>query len=82
MRGSLKVIACVEDQGIVDRVLAHPREKEQDAPARPLLVPPTRAPPETRLIDAKHQERVHWGALPLLAGKESSSSALNQQASH
>jgi hypothetical protein len=44
----LKVIACVEDQGIIDRILAHLREKEQDPPARPLLVPPTRAPPESR----------------------------------
>ena len=43
--GSLKVIACIEDQDIIDRFLAHLREKEQNAPARPLLVPPTRAPP-------------------------------------
>lgn len=45
--GSLKVIACIEDQDIIDRILAHLREKEQEAPARPLLVPPTRAPPAT-----------------------------------
>ncbi len=32
---------------IIDRILAHLREKEQEAPARPLLVPPTRAPPAT-----------------------------------
>ena len=43
--GSVKVIACIEDQDIIDRILAHLREKEQEAPARPLLVPPTRAPP-------------------------------------
>ena len=43
--GSAKVIACIEDQDIIDRILAHLREKEQEAPARPLLVPPTRAPP-------------------------------------
>ena len=42
--GSLKVTACIEDQDIIDRILAHLREKEQEAPARPLLVPPTRAP--------------------------------------
>ena len=53
--GSVKVIACIEDQDVIDRILAHLREKEQEAPARPLLVPPTRAPPET---------------LPLFAGKE------------
>ena len=50
--GSLKVIVgapnrCIEDQDIIDRILAHLREKEQEAPARPLLVPPTRAPPAT-----------------------------------
>jgi hypothetical protein len=65
--GSLKVIACIEDQGIIDRILAHLREKEQDIPTLPLLVPPPRAPPET---------------LPLFAGKESSSTALKQQGSH
>ena len=43
--GSLKVIACIEDQDIIDRILAHLRKKEQEAPARPLLVPPTKAPP-------------------------------------
>ena len=60
--GSLKVIACIEDHDIIDRILAHLRKKEQEAPARPLLIPPTRAPPET---------------LPLFACKESSSTALN-----
>jgi hypothetical protein len=35
--GSLKVIACIEDQNIIDRILAHLREKEQHAPARPRL---------------------------------------------
>ena len=44
---SLKVIACIEDQCIIDRILTHLREQEQQAPARPLLAPPTRAPPET-----------------------------------
>jgi hypothetical protein len=38
--GSVKVIACIEDQDIIDRILTHLREKEQEAPARPLLVPP------------------------------------------
>ena len=59
--GSLKVIACIEDQDIIDRILAHLREKEQEAPARPLLVPPTRAPPATLSLFAgtelNHQGR-------------------------
>ena len=45
--GSVRVIACIEDQDVIDRILAHLREKEQEAPTRPLLVPPTRARPAT-----------------------------------
>ena len=55
--GSARVIACIEDQDIIDRILAHLRKKEQDIPTLPLLTPPPRVPPET---------------LPLFAGKESS----------
>ena len=46
--GAVKVIACIEEQDTIDRILAHLRRKEQGAPVRPLLVPPTRAPPGTR----------------------------------
>ena len=42
-------------QDVIDRILARLRETEKDAPARPLLAPPSRAPPET---------------LPLFAGSE------------
>ena len=59
--GSLKVIACIEDQDVINRILAHLREKEQDIPTLPLLTPTPRAPPE---------------ALPLFAGKDSSSTAI------
>ncbi len=52
--GSVRVIACIEDEDIIDRILAHLCEKEQNILTLPLLVPPTRAPP---------------GALPLFAGK-------------
>jgi hypothetical protein len=45
--GSVSVIACIEDQDVIDQILAHLRETEKEAPARPLLVPPTRAPPAT-----------------------------------
>jgi hypothetical protein len=54
--GSVRVIACIEDQDVIDRILDHLRQKEQETPTRPLLVPPSRAPP---------------GALPLFAGKDS-----------
>jgi len=46
--GFVRVIACIEDQDIIDKILTHLHQKEQEAPTRPLLVPPTRAPPETR----------------------------------
>ena len=65
--GSARVIACIEDQDIIDRILAHLRKKEQDIPTLPLLTPPPRAPPAT---------------LPLFAKKESNSTAFNQQGSH
>jgi len=52
--GSVRVIASIEDQDVIDRILTHLRQKEQETPTRPLLVPPTRAPP---------------GTLPLFAGK-------------
>jgi hypothetical protein len=54
--GSARVIACIEDQDVMpdkagqalDRILTHLRQKEQEIPTRPLLVPPSRAPPGTR----------------------------------
>jgi len=51
--GSVKVIVeasnrCIEDQDVIDRVLAHLRDKEQETPTLPHRAPPTRAPPETR----------------------------------
>jgi hypothetical protein len=64
--GSVRVIACIEDQDVIDRILTHLRQQEQETPTRPLLVPPTRAPP---------------GTLPLFAGKDSSTTALHQQGS-
>ena len=62
--GSVRVIACIEDQDVIDRILAHLRDKEQGTPTLPHLAPPTRAPPET---------------LPLFAGSESTTTTLNQQ---
>ena len=54
--GSVKVIAYIEDQNVIDSILAHLREKEQDSPTLSHLLPPSRAPP---------------GPLPLFAGRES-----------
>ena len=33
--GSVKVIACIEDQDVIDKTLAHLREKEQSHPTLP-----------------------------------------------
>jgi hypothetical protein len=54
--GSVKVIACIEDQNVIDRILTHLREREQGRPALSHLAPPSRAPP---------------GPLTLFAGRES-----------
>jgi hypothetical protein len=62
--GSVRVIACIEDQDVIDRILAHLRETEKGTPTLPHLAPPSRAPPET---------------LPLFAGSESKITILNQQ---
>ena len=42
--GAVRDIACIEDQETIDRILTHLRQKEQELPTRPPLVPPTRAP--------------------------------------
>jgi hypothetical protein len=44
---SVKVIASIEDQNMIDRVLAHQRQKEQDIAILPLLTPSPRIPTET-----------------------------------
>ena len=39
--GSVKVIACIEDQALIDIILTHLREKEQEIPIFPLLTSPS-----------------------------------------
>ena len=53
---SVKVVACIGDQNVIARILAHLREKEQGRPTLSHLTPPFRAPPRP---------------LPLFAGRES-----------
>ena len=59
---SVKIITCIEDQDVIDGILAHLRQKEQSSPTLSHLVPHSRSPPEP---------------LPLFAGKESSSTTYN-----
>jgi hypothetical protein len=47
--GPAKVIACIEEQAVINKMLAHLREKERNAPVPPQLVPPSRAPPPAQL---------------------------------
>jgi hypothetical protein len=65
----------LEDQDIIDRILAHLREKEQDIPTLPLLTPPPRAPPETYPIKRGR-------LLPIFIGRESEFTEFNQQGRH
>lgn len=41
--GSVKVIACIEEQDAIDRILAHLESKKQNTPALPHLAPPTQS---------------------------------------
>jgi hypothetical protein len=41
------IIPCIEYQDIIDRILAHLRDKNQDTPTLPHPAPPTIAPPAT-----------------------------------
>jgi hypothetical protein len=52
--GAATVTACIKDQNVIDNILAHLREKEQDIAIIASLTPGARASPET---------------LPLFAGK-------------
>jgi hypothetical protein len=61
--GSVKVIACIENQDVTGRIPAHLRDKEQGTPTLPPLAPPTAASPEI---------------LPLFAGTEAGSRPINQ----
>ena len=54
--GSVKVIACIDDQDVIDSILAHLRRKEQARPTLSHLMQPPRATP---------------GPLPFFAGRES-----------
>ena len=62
--GFVRVIACIEDQDIIDRIVAHLRDKEPATHSLPLLMPPPRAPP---------------GTSPLFAGKEPNFPQFDQQ---
>ena len=47
--GRVKIIACIEGPGVIERILTH-LERKQASTAAPCL-PPCRAPPQARLFD-------------------------------
>jgi hypothetical protein len=65
--GSVKVIACIENQDVIDRILAHLRQKERDISTLSSLKAILPAPPET---------------LPHFSGKESEFPEFNHQPRH
>ena len=47
--GHVKVIACIEDQPVIDKILSH-LEKKGELPSTPDTLPETRAPPPVSLF--------------------------------
>ena len=47
--GSVKVIACVEDQAVIDKILSH-LEIKGELPSTPDTLPEARAPPPVSLF--------------------------------
>ncbi len=47
--GSVKVIACIEDQTVIDKILSH-LEKKGTLSSLPNVLPETRAPPPVNLF--------------------------------
>ncbi len=55
--GHVKVIACIEDQPVIDKILSH-LEKKGELPSTPDTLPETRAPPPVSLF--YWQQFVSW----------------------
>ena len=47
--GHVKIIACIEDPAVIERILAHLKNKAPST--EPALRPEDRAPPQARLFD-------------------------------
>jgi hypothetical protein len=48
-KGQVKIIACIEDPAIIERILAHLNGKAHSTD--PVILPEGRAPPQARLFD-------------------------------
>jgi len=47
--GAVRVIACIEDPVVIDKILTHLAKKA--ALVEPVVLPPSRAPPRGNLFD-------------------------------
>jgi hypothetical protein len=47
--GQVKIIACIEDPMVIERILAHLNDKALSV--EPAMLPENRAPPQARLFD-------------------------------
>ena len=49
--GAVRIIACIEDPEVIEKILAHLDKKTTESPGWP---PPCRAPPQRGLFDSLH----------------------------
>ncbi len=49
--GALRIIACIEDPVVIDKILNHLDEKAPDPSVEASLLPPCRAPPQGSLFN-------------------------------
>ena len=47
--GQVKIIACIEDPAVIERILAHLKNKAPST--EPVVLPEDRAPPQAGLFD-------------------------------
>ena len=45
-RGPVKIIACIEDPEVIEKILTHLTGREGEQAAQATRLPPTRAPPQ------------------------------------
>ena len=48
-KGQVKIIACIEDPAVIERILSHLKGKEPSV--EPAMLPEERAPPQALLFD-------------------------------
>jgi len=56
--GAVRIIACIEDPAVIEKILTHVKEKAAPEPVG--LLPEGRAPPPVRLTLGKPVPRLTW----------------------